>query len=851
MEGCAAAAGPTVQGCVSCGDPENICMESTGYDVRGRAHYHPLVVVVAAFSVGIVLDRGVSWPMLAWALLLGGFSVGWLILSCLGRDSAGAVLLLGAIVAIGGAWHHYRWSCFSSNDLGAFAREEPAPVCIEAIALKGVRPVAPPPFDPMRVMPTGERTKVLVKATALRDGVRWIPVSGRAMLTVDGQLLGVHGGDRIRVHGTLSRPQRDNNPGGFDQTRYLRGERQLCRLWTSHSDCVTVVERGGVWGIRRWIEWVRGDARRTLRQNLAPGRSELASAVLLGARDEVDSEQRNDFVETGSVHLLAISGLHVGIVAGALLVFLRLVPVSRSGVFWIVVGWTVGYTLLTDARPPAIRATILVVILCYARLRRRPVSAWNSLAAAGLVVLALNPADVFSTGVHLSFLAVATLMCVSPRWFMGARSDDPLDRLIEQSRGPLERVMRWGWVKLLRLLVACTAVWLVTLPLVASRFHVVALGSVFLNLVLWIPMTLALVSGFLMILSGWLLPVAVPWFGWVCDGSLWMLQWMIDVMHRLPGNPMFVVGFPDWWLIGFYVLLGTATWLTVAGYRLRRWGWCLFAFWLVVGGVATYRFVPQDRVICTVVSVGHGSAVIVEMPGGPVMLCDAGRMGAPLAGARDIAGCLWSRRIRRLDAIVLSHADADHFNAVPELLRRFNVGAVYGPPGAFDGRSGSVRALRETLDRYGLAIESVSAGDRFRFGDAVVHVLHPSAGGSYGGHDNAGSLVLSVEYAGRRMIVPGDVDGEGLDALLSGAPRSSEVLLAPHHGSMKTDAPGLAEWCTPRWVVVSGYYEPRIEPVAAAYRAAGAEVFYTGDVGALTVTMGRSGVDVAKRLGEE
>ena len=723
-------------------------------------------------------------------------------------------------------------------------------MCVEAVALKGPRPVAPPPFDPMRIVPTGARTKLLVEATALRDGTGWIPVSGRATLTVDGQLLGVHAGDRIRVVGTLSSPQRADNPGGFDQTSYLRAERQLCRLWTTYPDCVTVVEAAETRGIRWWIEWLRSDARRMLRQNLSPGRSELASAVLLGARDEVDSEERNDFVETGSVHLLAISGLHVGIVAGALLAFLRLLPMARSSVFWIVVGWTVGYTLLTDARPPAIRATILVIVLCYARLRRRPVSVWNSLAAAGLFVLLLNPAELFSTGVHLSFLAVATLMCVRPRWFMGAGSDDPLDRLIEQSRGPMERVVRWGWVKLLRLLVACTAVWLVTLPLVASRFHVVALGSVLLNLVLWIPVTLALVSGFLMILSGWLLPLAVPWFGLVCDGSLWLLQGMVDVMHRLPGNPVFVVGFPDWWLIGFYVLLGTATWLTMMRYRLRRWGWCFFALWLVVGWGTTYRFAPQAQAICTVVSVGHGSAVIVEMPGGPVMLCDAGRMGAPLAGARDIAGCLWSRRIRRLDAIALSHADADHFNAVPELLRRFEVGAVYGPPGAFDGRSGSVRALREALDKYGLAMESVSAGDRFRFGDAAVHVLHPSATGSYGGHDNAGSLVLSVEYAGRRMIVPGDVDGEGLDALLSGAPRPCEVLLAPHHGSMKTDAPGLAEWCSPRWVVVSGYYEPRIEPVAAAYRAAGAEVFYTGDVGAVTVTMGRSGVELAAWLGE-
>jgi len=237
------------------------------------------------------------------------------------------------------------------------------------------------------------------------------------------------------------------------------------------------------------------------------------------------------------------------------------------------------------------------------------------------------------------------------------------------------------------------------------------------------------------------------------------------------------------------------------------------------------------------------------MPGGPVLLCDAGRMGSPIGGARDISSCLWSRKIKGLDGIVLSHADADHFNAVPELLRRFRVDAVYAPPGAFDGKRGAVRALRVALEEYGVPVRDVIAGDRFRVGEAVVEVLHPPEG-SFGEHDNAASMVLSVEYGGRRIILPGDVDEDGLDLVLRGRRRPCEVLVAPHHGSLKTDAPALAAWCSPRWVVVSGYYEARIEPVAREYRDAGAEVVYTGDVGAVTVVLGADGVSVRTHLGE-
>ena len=109
-------------------------------------------------------------------------------------------------------------------------------------------------------------------------------------------------------------------------------------------------------------------------------------------------------------------------------------------------------------------------------------------------------------------------------------------------------------------------------------------------------------------------------------------------------------------------------------------------------------------------------------------------------------------------------------------------------------------------------------------------------------------MVLSVEYAGTRIILPGDVDEAGLDTLLHTPPKPCDLLLAPHHGSLKTDAPGLATCCSPKWVVVSGYREARIEPVARIYRAAGAEVFYTGDVGAVTATMAAEGVRVETHL---
>ena len=106
------------------------------------------------------------------------------------------------------------------------------------------------------------------------------------------------------------------------------------------------------------------------------------------------------------------------------------------------------------------------------------------------------------------------------------------------------------------------------------------------------------------------------------------------------------------------------------------------------------------------------------------------------------------------------------------------MGVVYAPPGAFDWDRGAVRALRRALEEHGVSVEHVIAGDRFRVGEAVVEVLHPPEG-TFGEHDNAASMVLSVEYAGRRIVLPGDVEEEGLDLLLRSPRRPCEVLVAP------------------------------------------------------------------------
>src|SRR5690606_29944679 len=165
---------------------------------------------------------------------------------------------------------------------------------------------------------------------------------------------------------------------------------------------------------------------------------------------------------------------------------------------------------------------------------------------------------------------------------------------------------------------------------------------------------------------------------------------------------------------------------------------------------------------------------------------------------------LWSRGITHLDAVVLSHADADHYNALPELLRRFSVGVVYVSPVMFHREPESVLALRKAIEEHGIPLKTIDSRQTLRLsGDARCRVLHPPRRG-VPGSDNANSIVLALEYAGRRILLPGDLETPGLEDVLEEEPLPTDVVMAPHHGSARSNPRGFAAWATPAWVVISG-----------------------------------------------
>jgi competence protein ComEC len=838
--------------------------------------YQPLVILAAAYMAGIVGDRSCSLRAEAWWLAATLALIAWFVAWRKGAIKPAACWLLIAVAMVGAARHHLHWSVFDDDDLGRSARETPLPVCVEAVALEQPRWRPAPARSSLASMQRGDQTNLDVRIVRCRQGGRWRLASGKAGLVVAGHLLDVRAGDRLRILGLLQRPQPSLNPGDFDFAEHERAERKLCRISVEHPDAVTLAARGSPWRFDRWIGAVRGRSDDLLWQYVGDHRAGLASALILGLREQLDRRRIEPFFLTGTMHVLAISGLNVGILAAGFWLIVRLGIMPRRTALVAAISLVTLYAILTDAQPPVLRAAILVVVLCLGKLYGRTILTFNTLAAATLIVLAINPAELFDTGAQLSFLAVAALTMATRRvgrW--GRLPEDPLDRLIAQTRPWPQRALRGiGW-RSAQLLAVSAAVWLAVLPLTMYRFHIVSPQAILLNLFIEAPLALALYAGIGVLVFGpWLPPLAAA-CGAVCDGSLAVLEWMTAVAQDLLHLHFWTPGPATWWVLGCYA--GLAAWASFPRRRPpRRWLAATLAGWMALGflppdhgfpAVAsqpdqsqpapaallgwTSRAQEAPQLACTFIAVGHGVSVLVEFPNGRTLLYDAGGMGPPGLVAREIAGVLWSRGLRRVDAVVLSHADADHYNALPDLLKQFGVGAVYVSPVMFDEPTPALDALRDAIHQAHAPLREISLGDRLAAAPGVLaEVVHPPRRGVLG-TDNANSIVLHLEAYGRRVLLTGDLEGPALESLLEEEPVGYDAALAPHHGSNHSNPPGFAAWARPHATVISGAQRDINPQVQSAFRGAGSSVYHTAQDGAVRVTLRPEGMYVQTWRGKE
>ncbi len=808
-----------------------------------------MVLVVIAMASGIWFSRTCDLHWIAYPIILAVAGVvagaAMSLLAVKQRRMVVSIALCCAIFAAGGFWSHVRWNWFGVNNIGLFANEAARPVCLRARVRSEPRLLANDEQESWTPIPQTDRTRMVIEVTRIRSGENWKPVTGRIDLVVHARAEHLRSGDQIQLVGKLVQIAPPSNPGQFDFRTYYRTQGKLAIVHVYGVDSIQVTQPAPNWSMSRIQSTLRRNLNRITWEYVAPERAPLASAILLGNREQLTTSRRDLFLMTGTVHLLAISGLHVGILAGSIFLLFRLGLLSRTQFLWLTIAFVIFYAWLVEFRSPVSRAAILIVLYCVGRLRGKTAFSLNWLATAGVIVLLINPGELFQIGSQLSFLAVATIT-VGKDWVFWPPPEDPLQRLIANTRPWPIRWMNGAGRTIRTAFLVSGLIWLIGLPLVASKFNLVAPVALIVNPILLFPIAIGLWSGLGVLVFGWFLPPLATFCGWICDGSLWSIEAIIGLAEQLPLSHFWTSG-PTLTAVGiFYFAL---IWLMmypptkVPAHKLAILGVIWFVTcWSLPDVIGQWQ--KRGRLNCTFVDVGHGTSVLIESPCGKTFLYDAGCFGSASYGFRNVAGVIWHNRIHHLDAIFVSHADADHFNAIPQLCQKFSIGQVFVTSQMLASSSPSVIRLFQCLKRFGIPIRAVSEeSDLDLCSDLQLRVIAPTIHCPRDTEsDNSNSLVLLLEYLGRSILLSGDLEAEGMDRLLQLPPQQVDVVMAPHHGSRNSSPEEFMRWSSPEYIVVSAAMQKVDKAVLEQLEDSGAVVSTTGIDGAVTFSVDETGL---------
>jgi competence protein ComEC len=716
---------------------------------------------------------------------------------------------------------------------------------------------------------SADRTRFILKAESLsRIGV-FYKVNGAIRVTIQEPVTGLHLGDRVACLARIKEIRNFNNPGGFDYRRYLAFRAIRASASVSRESFVIRLHPAKAFGLRqavdRWRRAVSGlidmatPTETVVIQAGGQGGGEgcqqvrgVVKALLIGDRSEVSSKTRDVFNRIGTSHLLAISGLHIGMVATLAFLGFRFV-LARSQRILLAAWATKGaallsvfpvlfYGFLAGMSPSTQRAVIMVTVFLVALLFEQERDSINTLALAALVILIISPTALFAISFQLSFAAVFAILYVLEHLpFVGALR-----------RGPTTVFKRLG----LFLLVSAAAI-LGTLPITLHYFNQTSLIGIFTNCVM-VP-----VIGFLVVPLGLLavlsLPVSATLALWIMKGATIILEGGMGVAVFFSKWPFAAIKTvtPSLVEIGLYYALGWAlfNWRRAGRARLLLIGLAL-AVLADTGYWVSERY-GRSELRMTVIDVGQGSSALMELPGGTCILADGGGFYDNRfdVGAWVVGPFLWGKKIATVDILVLSHPDPDHLNGLLFIARHFNVREVWMNHEQAD--SAVYLDFLQTLSEKNIRVVGLKDLVRPRMIDGVrfellyppVDFLERKAGDGWRTRNN-NSLVLRVSFQDVSFLVPGDIEAEAEKELTSLARTSlkSNVVLVPHHGSQGSSTPVFLKCVSPDiavmsagWMNVFGFpHQKTLE----RYQAQECQIFRTDRQGAITITTDGKHVDV-------
>ena len=848
----------------------------------------PLFPIALAFISGIAVFDCLLLP-LAWLLsitvVIALFFIITLIIKSLRHSVLADILLIG-LCFLAGAVRLLVANQIPANHIAKFPHDD------VPMYLKGIVIDEPIYYQAKNEFLAGDMKQekagyFTVNAETLAWGGQGDNITGKVRVSFYGveseeRLSAVKYGNRLQLLGIIYSPRRPTNPGEFDYGQFLRRQGVYKTLRIKNPDNIKLIsanQGNPAWKI---ITRIRNFLCDRVDGYFEQDQSSLLKALLLGERPAVPDIIETKFMQTGTIHFLSVSGLHLAMLVGFLFLILGGLGVTGRKRAVLLIIAAILYALLTGFSTPVARSLVMVVVYLGAEIFTRKSNPFNSLALAGMIIMAYNPQEVFSVGFQLSFLSVISIVSFTTpiltlMRYKNIGTDIPAFIPLTL-RERLGVIIKKYLVNAVAVSVAAT---LGVFPLVLMYFHLITPVSIITNIVLAPLVFLIMLFGFINMplaalgVYSWLMPI-LSFLTWAVVG-------VVDLFSRIPFAYFYLPDIPAVFIWIFYglfflwlvrgrlyslfsrsvitIMASTASDEVTSGKctphlssPLRGegsvrgnliWAGALIIMlgWFLIWAFSTGMPRQQDGLTLTMLDVRQGASFAIQTPGGKTILYDCGTFGARDVGEQVVAPFLWKKGITQIDTLILSHSHLDHINGVQSILEKFPIKEVLVSP-HFSGSYWGKLAM-QLFGHYGIRVSAISQGDVVNLGEDVIAEIMGPSDEKISDNENDLSLVLKIRHANKSILLCGDIQAKGIKNLLEGdKDLSADILQIPHHGfALKPDKTGrnyleeLITRVTPSEIVINTDGDELDEGILAICRARDIVIHTSDRDGAVTINL--------------
>ena len=726
-----------------------------------------LILPILVFISGIIVERIFCIKLYPVIFLIIAFTVILIFkVPIVQQQKRIFFFLIYVMIFFVGAFRLYSQLIMPTNDISHYVRDLPVEATIIAKVIT----------YPEKKIAKTTKYEFIAEANEILISGNKIPVTGEILVKLFDNNNKCFYGDIIVAKGKVFCPGVKRNPGGFDYAKNLK-RKGIATLFTvnSEEDILKLGVHVNFFGkIKLKILQLRNKVESLCDKCLKYPASGIVKAVFLGIKSGIDEKIKEPFENTGTMHIMAISGLHLGLATGLLLMVLNFRKGASLPVYFLMVIFIGLFVVFTGSRIPVLRAGIMFAITMTGRVLFRKTKIFNSMVYAAFIICFLMPQSLFMPEFILSFTAVLAIIFWHERIYFESK------QYIKGYLGYLSDLLSLSFV-----------VWVLLMPLLAYIYNTVTPSVIIANIFV-IPIIVCLMVMFLVFLLGNCL-FGPGLIAFVCAGIVELIaKLLLSVLGAISVLPFsyIKVSTPSLSFIGVYYLFIVGTYV-FSGKSSRR------SIFIILLLIAVNLFVWNDCIATvpeslkvTFFDVGKGDASIIETASGNVILIDGGTGPGEFgidAGKRIIAKYLRKRKIKTIDMVILSHPHFDHAGGLGYILENFKVRTfVRGP-------SKSNFYLEELLNICRCKeIENVlvEKGDKIKIGhDIDINVLHPDKKGIRYDMNND-SLVVKIKdnISKKSILYCGDIEEEGIEALLASTlDINADIIKIPHHGSDNID----------------------------------------------------------------